>query len=448
MYVNQLAGDFSPYSLLVCALDLHMYCVYMVNEHLVDVFLMYTSSLSVKSHVIVSGWWVLGYDVSHSFDASYVFSLLNSIVRVVNERRWVGHFDLCSLYIYMLCYSVKIYRSLTITICSLSTSTGLSMAYDFGLVHCVFWLSTWVGACCAVRAWVTTVRSDGVNIWRSLTITTCSLSTSTELSIAYDISSVHCVCWLSAWAGACWGVVRVWVTAVCSDGVTIYRSLTITTCSLSTSTELSIAYDISWVHCGCWLSAWVGACWGVVRVWVTAVCSDAVTMYRSLTITTCSLSTSTELSIAYDISILNCVWWLSAWVIACWGCCTCVQCSDSVKITHWRLLTAHWAQVRTCRSAIDRYRIHTSLIAASVCVCMCVFWTLIRAKMLLAAASWVTMSTYFNRSFTVTVHSFQLSVGLCVLLITLCIACIWPLSNSLLYFVCMRFRSARLSMLL
>lgn len=41
--------------LLVCALDLHMYSVHMVNEHLIDVSLMYTSSLSVKSHVIVSG---------------------------------------------------------------------------------------------------------------------------------------------------------------------------------------------------------------------------------------------------------------------------------------------------------------------------------------------------------------------------------------------------------
>ena len=41
--------------LLVRALDLHMYSVYMVNEHLVDVFLKFTSSLSVKSHVIVSG---------------------------------------------------------------------------------------------------------------------------------------------------------------------------------------------------------------------------------------------------------------------------------------------------------------------------------------------------------------------------------------------------------
>ena len=38
--------------LLVCALDFHMYCVHMVNEHLVDVFPMYTSSLSVKSHAI------------------------------------------------------------------------------------------------------------------------------------------------------------------------------------------------------------------------------------------------------------------------------------------------------------------------------------------------------------------------------------------------------------
>ena len=51
----------------------------------------------------LSGWWVLGYYVSHSFDASYVFSLLNNIIRVVNERRWVGYFGLlCSLYIYVM----------------------------------------------------------------------------------------------------------------------------------------------------------------------------------------------------------------------------------------------------------------------------------------------------------------------------------------------------------
>ena len=87
---------------LLCALDLHMCLGHVVNEYLVGVFL-YTSSLSVKSRAIESGWLVLGYDVCHSFDASHVFSLLSSIVCVVNERRRVGHFDLlCSLGIYML----------------------------------------------------------------------------------------------------------------------------------------------------------------------------------------------------------------------------------------------------------------------------------------------------------------------------------------------------------
>ena len=95
--------------LLVCALDLYMYYVHMVNEHLVCVFL-YTSSLSVKSHAIESGWWVLGYDVCHSFDASHVFSLnlkgQNGKGRLENSMLWLvikGEFIISMITRYTFC---------------------------------------------------------------------------------------------------------------------------------------------------------------------------------------------------------------------------------------------------------------------------------------------------------------------------------------------------------
>ena len=94
----------------------------------------------------------------------------------------------------------------------------------------------------------------------------------------------------------------------------------------------------------------------------------------------------------------------------------CVLCwshwTHSVRVSS----CIYSALLVSCECVFHFWSLLFSLISHSsvcVCMCVCVFWPLIHANTLIAVACWVTMSSYFNRSFAVAVRSFRYSVAVC-----------------------------------